>query len=115
MYKKNNLLYSTIFYQLQDLIVALDVIVQFEQFLYQIKGANAKIQMVQLMLQKIKMMQLYMEIKLIYIPIRINFCIMVDVYLLPLMHDMVCFGIAWRIIAYPCTKETCNFCFGRFF
>ena len=62
-FKRKNALLLVVLYQLQDLIVTLDVMLQFEQFLHQIKAVNSRIQMVQLMLSKIQMMKPYMEIK----------------------------------------------------
>ena len=59
-------LFCKIKYQLQDLVVTLDVIDQIECFQYQIKGENVMIQMVQLMFKMIKMMQFYIQIEWTY-------------------------------------------------
>ena len=52
-----------IFHQFQDCIVNMDVMHQIQHFLYQIKGEIPRIPMMQLMLQKIKMIQSQMQIK----------------------------------------------------
>ena len=53
----------TILHQLQDSIVNVDVMHQIQHFLHQIKGEIPRIQMMQLMLQKIKVMQFHVKIK----------------------------------------------------
>ena len=58
-------------YELQDLIVILDLMNQIQYFLYQVKGEIVRILMVQLMLKKTEIMQFYMQIKRICILVRI--------------------------------------------
>ena len=53
--------------QLQDLIVIMDVIDQFQYFLHQVKDEIARIKMKQLTLKKIQMMQFWMQIERIYV------------------------------------------------
>ena len=95
--------YLIILYQLQNLIVTLHVIGQFEHFWHQMKGENLRIQMMELMLKKITMMKFYMQIEWTYeygtniIYFDIYVVLSLILLMLLLVHNI------------PITKFNCNF------
>ena len=65
----NDIIIHTKIYQLQDCTVTLDVIIQIQCCGYQIKAGNLTFSRMHLTLKKIKMVQFYKLIELIYIAV----------------------------------------------